>query len=140
MNNRIKTYSDVILLPTFDERYLYLLIGANVGEETFGYDRYLNQLLYRSSKWKSFRHKVITRDNGCDLAIDGHEIDKYAVVHHITPITKSDILHDNPCLYDMNNVITVTDKTHKGIHYGNKSLYKPVFVERTPNDQCPWRR
>lgn len=135
-----KSYFECVQLPTWEERYLYLLIGGKVGEETFGWDRWINQELYSSSKWKSFRNKVILRDSGCDLGIEGYEIHKYAIIHHINPITKQDILLDRPCVWDLNNVITVTRRTHNGIHYGDKSLIRPIFVERTPNDQCPWRR
>ena len=133
-----KCYSELIKLKTFDERYEYLRLKGIVGEQTFGYDRYLNQYLYNSSIWKSIRNKVIVRDNGCDLGVEGLEIEDMIIVHHINPITLEDIENDNPCLYDLENLISSSDKTHKGIHYDKKLAENRLPVERRKNDTCPW--
>ena len=133
-----KCYSELIKLKTFDERYEYLRLKGNVGEQTFGYDRYLNQYLYNSSPWKSVRNQVIVRDNGCDLGVEGLEIEYMIIVHHINPITLEDIENDNPCLYDLENLISSSDKTHKGIHYDKKLAENRLPVERRKNDTCPW--
>lgn len=138
----IKTYSELIKLPTFEERYRYLKLDGKVGEATFGYDRYLNQKLYqRSIRYKSARAKVIVRDLGCDLGIEDRTIPGMIFVHHITPITKEDILYDRDCLYDPENLICTSDRTHKAIHYGDESLLVATkLIERTRHDTCPWRR
>lgn len=133
-----KCYSELIKLKTFDERYEYLRLKGIVGEQTFGYDRYLNQYLYNSSIWKSIRNKVIVRDNGCDLGVEGLEIEDMIIVHHINPITLEDIENDDPCLYDLENLISSSDKTHKGIHYDKKLAENRLPVERRKNDTCPW--
>lgn len=133
-----KCYSELIKLKTFDERYEYLRLKGIVGEQTFGYDRYLNQYLYNSSIWKSIRNQVIVRDNGCDLGVEGLEIEDMIIVHHINPITLEDIENDNPCLYDLENLISSSDKTHKGIHYDKKLAENRLPVERRKNDTCPW--
>lgn len=136
----IKSYSEMVRLPTFLERYRYLKIGGQVGEETFGYDRYLNQILYRSSEWKRFRRDVIIRDNGCDLACDGYEIIGKVLIHHIDPITVRDIELRDPKIFDPENVVSVTLNTHNAIHYGDESLLITEPLVRTPNDTCPWKR
>lgn len=136
----IKTYSEVILLPTFVERYRYLKIGGMVGEETFGYDRYLNQTLYRSSEWKRFRRDMILRDRGFDLAHDDYEIVGKILVHHIDPITPRDVIRRDPKIFDPENVICVSLATHNAIHYGDESLLMLDPIVRTKNDTCPWRR
>lgn len=124
---------------TFDERFEYLRLKGLVGKETFGYSRYLNQVLYRSPEWKTIRQQVIMRDNGCDLAMDGYEVFGKILVHHINPITLQDIEERNPKVFDLNNLITVSFMTHQAIHYGSKDLLLLDPVERKPNDQCPWR-
>lgn len=136
----IKTYSEMVRLPTFLERYRYLKIGGQVGEETFGYDRYLNQILYRSSEWKCFRRDIIIRDNGCDLACDGYEIIGKVLIHHIDPITVRDIELRDPKIFDPENVVSVTLNTHNAIHYGDEGLLIIEPLVRTPNDTCPWKR
>lgn len=136
----IKTYSEMVRLPTFLERYRYLKIGGQVGYETFGYDRYLNQILYRSSEWKRFRRDIIIRDNGCDLACDGYEIIGKVLIHHIDPITVRDIELRDPKIFDPENVVSVTLNTHNAIHYGDESLLITEPLVRTPNDTCPWKR
>lgn len=136
----IKSYSELIKIPTFIERYRYLKIGGQVGEETFGYDRYLNQILYRSSEWKRFRRDIIIRDNGCDLACDGYEIIGKVLIHHIDPITVRDIELRDPKIFDPENVVSVTLNTHNAIHYGDEGLLIIEPLVRTPNDTCPWKR
>lgn len=134
-----KTYSELIKLKTFDERFEYLQLHGLVGEETFGYSRYLNQVLYRSYDWKELRRKIILRDNGCDLACDGYEVYGKILVHHINPISLKDIEERDPKVFNLNNLITVSFMTHQAIHYGSKDLLLLDPVERRPNDQCPWR-
>lgn len=136
----IKTYSELIEIPTFLERYRYLRIGGAVGKETFGYDRYLNQILYNSDEWKRFRREIIVRDNGNDLACEGFQIFGKILIHHINPITVEDVLHRDPRIFDPENVIATTLNTHNAIHYGDESLLMITPVERSKNDTCPWRR
>lgn len=136
----IKTYSELIKLPTFIERYRYLRIGGQVGVDTFGHDRYLNQILYNSDEWRSFRAEIIVRDNGCDLACEGFDIDKYAMVHHIDPITVEDVLNRHPKVFDPENVITTVLATHNAIHYGDETKLVIEPPIRTRNDTCPWRK
>ena len=111
-----------------------------VGKETFGYDRYLNQILYSSDEWKYFRRDIIVRDNGCDLACDGFEIHGPILIHHLEPITVEDVLKRNPKIFDPENVVTTILNTHNAIHYGDESLLITEPIERTKNDTCPWRR
>ena len=140
MSMNIKSYSECILLPTFLERFRYLQIGGYVGKETFGYDRYLNQILYRTPEWKRFRRDMILRDNGCDLAYDGYEIHGNILVHHINPITVEDVINRNPCIFDPDNVICTSLNTHNAIHYSDESILITEPVVRTPYDTCPWKR
>ena len=133
-----KTYSELISLPTFDERFAYLKLGGTVGEETFGFKRYLNQAFYRSREWMSFRDEILIRDNGCDLGIEGYEISKGALIHHINPITSNDILEFRKCVLDPENVITTKLSTHNAIHYGDECLLMPALIERRPNDTKLW--
>lgn len=139
MNTSIKSYSELITIPTFIERYHYLRIGGRVGKETFGYDRYLNQILYSSDEWKSFRRDIILRDKGCDLACEGFDIHEKALVHHINPITVQDVINRSPKIFDPDNVITTTLNTHNAIHYGDDRILA-IFEERSRNDTCPWKR
>lgn len=137
----IKTYSELIKLPTFEERYEYLKIGGTVGEETFGFDRYLNQVFYKSKEWLAVRDYVIARDNGCDLGIPGREIRSNKImVHHINPITKEDILYRSDILLNPEYLITTVKNTHDAIHYGDSSLLYQDPVERSKNDTCPWKK
>ena len=136
----IKTYSEMILLPTFLERFRYLQIGGKVGAETFGYDRYLNQTLYRTAEWKRFRNEIIVRDNGCDLGCDDREIYGKILVHHINPITADDIINRHSNVFNLDNVICVSLDTHNAIHYGDEELLMLGPIERTKNDTCLWRR
>lgn len=136
----IKTYSELILLPTFEERYRYLKLSGIVGEETFGLDRYLNQVFYTSPEWRRVRRDVIVRDNGCDLGIWDREIQGLITVHHINPITIDDILNRSEFLLNPEYLICSSDLTHKAIHYGDESLLITTPIERRPNDTCPWKR
>lgn len=136
----IKTYSELLQLPTFLDRYRYLRIGEQVGKETFGYDRYLNQILYRTPEWKRFRRDIIVRDNGCDLASEGYEIVGKILIHHIEPITVEDVLRRDPKIFDPENVIAASLNTHNAIHYGDETLLNIEPLERTKYDTCPWRR
>lgn len=134
-----KCYSELIALPTFIERYRYLKLNGVVGEDTFGFKRWLNQVLYTSSDWKSFRREIARRDNGCDLAVQGFEIYGPVIVHHIVPIAYEDVLNRSKCLFDPENAILTQLGTHNAIHYGDESLLNIAPVERTPNDTCPWK-
>lgn len=136
----IRTYSELITIPTFEERYDYLRLGGKVGEETFGFDRYINQSFYKSDEWLSIRDRIITRDNGCDLGMEGHEIHGRILVHHMNPITKDDILQRSEYLLNPEYLITTIKNTHDAIHYGDRSLLITSPVERSRNDTCPWRR
>lgn len=136
----IRTYSEMITLPTFLERFNYLRLDGCVGAETFGYDRYLNQTLYRTAEWKRFRNKIIVRDNGCDLGCDGYEMFGKILVHHINPITVDDVLNRDPKIFDPDNVISTCLNTHNAIHYGDESLLITEPIERKPNDTCLWKR
>lgn len=135
----IKRYSELITLPTFKERFRYLKLDGKVGEDTFGFDRYLNQVFYRSQKWKSIRDYVIVRDNGCDLATEGYEIHGRILIHHMNPISLRDLETESEFLLDPEYLITTVHNTHNAIHYGDESLLFTVPVERTKNDTCPWK-
>lgn len=139
MTMNIRTYSELITIPTFEERYNYLKLNGIVGKETFGYDRYLNQLLYRSSDWRSFRDRIIIRDNGCDLACEGFELQSRIIIHHIDPITVEDILNKHPKVFDPENVVSTSHNTHLAIHYGDKNLISIAPIDRYKNDTCPWK-
>ena len=135
----ILSYSELITLPTFEERYRYLRKSGIVGEETFGSHRHLNQSLYRSPEWRQVRNQVIIRDNGCDLGMEGYEIRDRVYIHHINPISMDDILNRTPALFDMDNLICVSFNTHQAIHYGDESLLPIIsFTERTPGDTKLW--
>ena len=122
MRTNIKTYSELIQIPTFEKRFEYLRLNGRVGEDTFGFDRYLNQLFYRSKEWRSVRDKVIFRDNGCDLGIAGREIYGKILIHHMNPISKEDILQKSKFLLNPEYLITVTKTTHYAIHYSDSDL------------------
>ena len=135
----IRTYSELITLPTFEERYQYLKIGGTVGEETFGFDRYLNQSFYKTKEWLRIRDHVIVRDQGCDLAMIDREIRGKILVHHMNPITKEDIVRRSKYLLDPEYLICTVKNTHDAIHYGDESLLIKAPIERQKNDTCPWR-
>lgn len=140
MRMSIKTYSELIALPTFRDRYRYLRLKGQVGRDTFGHDRYINQVLYqRHPKWKSARDKVIIRDNGCDLGVEGYEIHGKIIVHHMNPITMDDIENESDFLFDPEFLICTTHNTHNAIHYGDEDLLIAEPIIRTKNDTCPWR-
>ena len=137
----IKTYSELITLPTFEERYRYLRLSGSVGKETFGFDRYLNQLFYqRSQLWKHIRDEVIIRDNGCDLGVEDRDIYGRVIVHHMNPISMDDLLHESDYLLNPQFLICTSHATHNAIHYGDEKLLMIGPIERTKNDTCPWRR
>ena len=135
----IKTYSELITIPTFEKRFEYLKLDGQVGVETFGFNRYLNQAFYKSDEWLSIRDYVITRDNGCDLGMEGYEIYGRILIHHINPITKDDIIQRSRILLDPENLITTVKRTHDAIHYGDSNLLMRAPIERRKNDTCPWR-
>lgn len=133
-----RSYSELIRLKTFEERFDYLKFSTKIGEKTFGFERYLNQLFYNSPEWKRFRRDIIVRDEGRDLGLEGYEIFGKIEVHHINPITIQMIEDRDPMLMDPENVICTAPRTHKAIHYGDKDLLPKDPVERKPNDTCPW--
>ena len=144
-----KSYSELIKLKTFEERYRYLKLSGKVGDTTFGHDRYLNQIFYNTPEWKRLRHDIIVRDNGCDLGISDRSLCPHVMgdrpktsniyIHHINPITKEDILKRNPCIFDPENMICCSYNTHQAIHYGDERLLDFGMIVRVPNDTCPWR-
>jgi hypothetical protein len=135
----IRTYHELNKIKTFLERYRYLRLNGVIGESTFGYDRYLNQMLYNSSRWRSVRDKIIIRDNGCDLGVDGMGISDIIIIHHMNQITVEDIELDREWIYDPEFLISTSDMTHKAIHYSDEHLLPRLVVERRPNDTCPWK-
>lgn len=139
MIQMIRTYSEAIRINDFKERYKYLQLFGEVGVDTFGYDRYLNQMFYHDSAWRAIRDKVIVRDNGCDLADENRPIFSGLIVHHINPITKQDVLDRSPRLFDLDNLICVSPITHRAIHYGDERSIISEPTIRRPNDTCPWR-
>ena len=136
----IRTYSELITIPTFEERFEYLQLKGSVGKDTFGHDRYLNQVLYRSPEWKRLRNQIIIRDDGCDLAYDGYDIYDKVLIHHLNPITVEDVLARSRKVFDPDNLVCVSHSTHNAIHYGNVDLLVTGPIIRTKNDTCPWRR
>ena len=135
----IRTYSELITIPTFEERFEYLQLKGLVGKDTFGYDRYLNQVLYRSPEWKRLRNQIIIRDGGCDLACDGYDIYDKVLIHHLNPITVEDVLARSRKVFDPDNLVCVSHNTHNAIHYGDVDLLVTGPIIRTKNDTCPWR-
>ena len=137
----IRTYSELMTFKTFEERFNYLKLEGSVGEDTFGFDRYLNQIFYRSPEWRQIRNFVITRDMGCDLAIPEREIiNQQILIHHMNPLTKEDIINKSDYLLNPDFLICTTKRTHNAIHYGDDSiLRRNSIIERTPNDTCPWK-
>lgn len=137
----IKTYSELMALSTFEERYRYLKLDGVVGEDTFGFDRYLNQKFYRSAEWKRVRDQVIIRDNGCDLGIDDRPIRAGRIlIHHMNPVTIEDVKHASDALLNPEYLISVTHETHNAIHYGDEDKLMKGPIVRTPNDTCPWKK
>lgn len=136
----IRTYTELSKLRTFEERFRYLKLDGSVGKETFGFDRYLNQIFYRSQKWKSIRDEVIVRDLGCDLGVEGYEIHGRIIIHHMNPITLRDLETESDFLLDPEYMISTIHNTHNAIHYGDESLLITAPIIRTKNDTCPWKR
>jgi hypothetical protein len=135
---KVRSYEELIKLPSFLERFEYCKLNGRVGEDTFGMARYLNQLFYKSKEWKRFRNHIIERDKACDLAMPDMELDKYVYIHHLNPITKEDIINRSSCLMDPDNVVCVSRETHEAIHYGDKSLLPNEWKERTEGDTNLW--
>ena len=135
----VRTYAELSLLRTFEERFNYLRLGGIVGNETFGFDRYMNQFFYRSREWKRVRDLVIVRDSGCDLGVTGREISGLILIHHMNPITPEDIQRRSDKLLNPDFLITTAHTTHQAIHYGGGALLLQTPAERTRNDTCPWR-
>ena len=135
----IRTYSELILLPTFEERFKYLQLNRRVGDDTFGFDRYINQNFYKSADWKRIRDQIIIRDNGCDLALEGYEIYGRILIHHMNPITVKDVELSTEYLMNPEYLICVTHNTHNAIHYSDEKLLMKGPVVRTKNDTCPWK-
>ena len=136
----IRSYSELRKITTFEERYKYLQLGGIVGKDTFGFDRYLNQIFYRSQKWRSIRDQIIIRDNGCDLGVEGYDIYERILIHHMNPITLDDIERESEFLLNPEYLICTTHNTHNAIHYGDEKLLITTPIERTKNDTCPWRQ
>ena len=140
MSMTIKTYSDLVKMDSFEERFEYLKLGdGSVGKDTFGYDRYLNQLFYKTKEWKRLRDEIIIRDCGCDLGVEGFEIQGKIIIHHMNPITKDDILNRSDYLMNPEFLICTTHLTHEAIHYSDASILQTRPIERSKNDTCPWR-
>lgn len=135
----IRSYQELRRLPSFIERYNYLKLKGSVGESTFGFDRYLNQMLYGSKRWKRTRDDIIIRDCGCDLGIDTHEVYGRIVIHHMNPITVEDMEENLDIVYDPEFLVCTTSRTHQAIHYGDESLLPQTPIIRSRNDTCPWR-
>ena len=136
----VRCYSELIQLPTFEERYNYLRLRGRVGKDTFGFDRVFNQMFYRSKEWKAIRRDIIVRDNGCDLGVEGYDIYGPITIHHMNPISLDDIRDVSEYLLNPEYLIATTDRTHKAIHYGDESLLLKAPIERTRFDTCPWKR
>lgn len=137
----IRTYSELCKFQTFEERFKYLQLGdGRVGDDTFGYDRYLNQQFYKTLEWKQLRDQLILRDNGCDLGVDGYRIYGRIIIHHMNPITKDDILNRTEYLTNPEYLICTTHNTHNAIHYSDESLLILDPIQRSPNDTCPWKQ
>ena len=137
----MKSYSELITLPTFEERFEYLASHSNIGDTTFGGNRIFNQQFYSSEEWKRARREVILRDNGCDLGIPDREINGKIMVHHINPLTVEDIMNHTFALINPENLITMSYDTHNALHFGNLEMLKENdLVVRTKNDTCPWRK
>lgn len=140
MNDGYKSYEELLQLKTYDERLEYLQMFGSIGEDTFGFDRYLNQKFYRSSEWKRLRKQIFLRDNGCDLALEGYDIldPGSVIIHHINPLSVDDLNKHTDLLLNPNNLITVSRWTHNLIHFGNSEKI-PVALTRSPRDTCPWK-
>ena len=136
----IRTYSELSKLKTFEERFEYLKLTGTVGKEAFGYDRYINQILYNSIEWKRLRKKVILRDKGCNLGVEGYDLYGKIIVHHMNPITVDDIVNHSKYVFDPEFLISTNDTTHNSIHYGTDEKPNVTPIERKLNDTCPWKK
>lgn len=136
----MRTYSDLIQLPTYKERFEYLKLVGEVGKDTFGFDRYLNQSFYKSPIWRKIRNEVILRDNGCDLAHPDFPIAGKVIIHHMNPVDTDDIVYQREVLLNPDFLVCVSHTTHNAIHYGDMELLPSDPIERKPNDTCPWRK
>lgn len=134
-----RTYSELIRLKTLKERYHYLRLGGMIGEKTFGFDRYLNQYLYKSGRWKSLRNEIIIRDEGCDLGCPDYSIGDRIYIHHMNPITVEDVENDRSIIYEPEFLICTSYNTHSAIHFGDESLLPQTPISRRRNDTCPWK-
>lgn len=135
---KIRTYSDLRLLDTFEERYRYLALRSSVGVSTFGFDRWINQQFYTSKEWRDVRHHVIARDEGMDLGVPGYEIYEKVIIHHMNPMTVDDLVDGDDVVFNTEFLITTTHRTHNAIHYGDESLLAKPLVERRPGDTKLW--
>lgn len=134
----IRSYTDLIQIPEFEDRFRYLMLSGQVGRETFGFDRYINQAFYTSREWRQIRHHVIARDNGCDLAVDGYEIHTKLIIHHMNPMEAGDIVRHDEDILDPEYLITTTLRTHNAIHFGDERQLLRPFVERQRGDTNLW--
>lgn len=135
---KIRTYSELIQLSTYEDRFNYLVLGGQVGTETFGFDRWINQNFYTSSEWRKVRRDVIVRDQGRDLGIEGFEINGGVLVHHMNPMSPDDIIHNNLDILDPEFLITTCNDTHNAIHFGDHTKLRTPYVERSPGDTKLW--
>lgn len=135
----MRTYSELIKLATLAERFDYLKLGGVIGEDTFGFERYLNQNFYRSAVWKKIRNQVIIRDNGCEMGLEDYPISGRIIIHHMNPVDSDDIIHQRDILLNPEFLICVGNQTHNAIHYGSIDLLPQDPIERKPNDTCPWK-
>lgn len=134
-----RTYSELIQIPTFEERFRYLKLNGSVGEQTFGFDRYMNQTFYRSQEWKQVRHEIIVRDMGCDLGIEDREIFGLILVHHMNPLMIDDLVKHSDYLLNPDFLICTCKRTHDAIHFGDESILYEEPITRRPGDTCPWK-
>lgn len=135
----LRCYTELIQIPTFEERYKYLRLGGIVGQDTFGFDRYLNQKFYHSHEWKQIRQNVIIRDEGRDLAMPGYELNHGIYIHHMNPIKPEDLANVSDEMLNPEYLVCVSNRTHNAIHFGDASLLPKLPTQRTPNDTCPWK-
>lgn len=134
-----RTYSELSRLKTLEERFDYLKLTGQVGVDTFGFDRYMNQVFYKSDIWRKARREAIIRDNGCDLGVTGYEIQGTIIVHHMNALTEEDILERNPDIFNLEYLICSSLRTHNALHFGDKDLLPQEFKERRRGDTCPWK-
>ncbi len=140
MKSMARTYHELSQLPTIQERYQYLRLSGVVGQDTFGFDRYLNQIFYKSPLWLSVRRKILIRDDGCEMGLSGYPIGGKIIVHHINPIVEQDILDESEDLVNPDYLVCVSHQVHMAIHYGDERLLPKDPIVRTPYDTCPWKR